>query len=250
MLSTTSTSAHSKRRRRSNSSPHWLFPNHATIPSASPPHLSSYTQSLTLSKINTTESSTSSGSSTPPRKKYSTCRPVRHSHSKFAPSIRPDEDESLTEHQECFARSSSTEFKKTHFFSPAKTPPLSSPFTSRSTTQLPHPKKSASSPLLHSQVYAHRPIYPSHTTSWSLQHMSGDSGDDREDDSMIYTSWGTGSKYPSGVSTTGSGTSLSTRLFGGNSGGSSLKGPKSITTTPGQLGAGETETETDEPVSP
>ena len=247
MLSTATTSAHTKRRNRSNSSPHWLFPNHATTPSASLPHLSS----LTLSRINTTASSTSSGSSTPPRKKYSTCRPVRHSHSKSAPSTPPDEneDEPSPKHQGSAARSSSTEFGKTHFLSPAKTPPLSSPFTSRSSTQPPHPKKSASSPLLHSQVHTYRPIYPSHTTSLSSQHMPADSGDDREDDNMIYTSWGASSKHPSGVSTTRSSTNLRTRLFGGSVRGSSLKGPKSITTTPGQLGAGETETEADEPVS-
>ena len=80
--------------------------------------------------------------------------------------------------------------------------------------------------------------------------MPADSGDDHDDDNdgMIYTSWSSKSKRDSEGAGKSS-TNLRTRLFGGHEGGSSWKGPKSITTTPGRLGAGETETEADEPVS-
>lgn len=69
-----------------------------------------------------------------------------------------------------------------------------------------------------------------------------DSGeDDADTDTVIYTS-------RSGARTTAS---LRTRLLANGHQGNGVggKGGKSISTTPGLLGAGETETEGDEPVS-
>ena len=206
--SSSSSSLNNKRRDRSNSSPYWSS-HHAP---SNPPTLS-YTQpSLTLS---------SAAPSSPPRSR-------KHSVARYPHSSTPP------------ARSFS------EYANPVKTPPLANPFF---TSHRPgSPKKSASSPFLHSQVHAYRPIYPSYPQLM----QADDSGDDRDDDSssssMIYTSRASSSssKHSAGASTRSS-TSLRSRLFGGP--GPAPKGPKSITTAPGQPCAGETETEVDEPVS-
>ena len=65
----------------------------------------------------------------------------------------------------------------------------------------------------------------------------GDEGDRDRDDGLIYTSWNP-NNFPN---------SLRARLFRNRT--SARDKPKCITTTPGLLGAGETETEADEPVS-
>lgn len=224
-----STDTHIKRRHRSNSSSYWHFPDATVTTFPETAQQSFNKRSLTLSQIHNPGANTPSSSSRTPRK-HPDSRLPRHSHSKSAPSTPPEHEPSAY-------------FGNTNIFTPAQTFPL---FNPNSTSQLP-PKKSASSPLLHSQVHACRPIYPSHTNSFS-KHMPADSEDDRDDDGMIYTSWGSSSKYGSGGPTRSS-TSLRTRLFGDHSGSSSFKGPKTITTTPGKLCAGETETEADEPVS-
>lgn len=74
--------------------------------------------------------------------------------------------------------------------------------------------------------------------------MSFESEDDQADEDAIYTSW-RGKRTREGSST-----SLRSRIFGlAGRPRSSQDGPKSITTAPGQLCAGETETEGEEPVS-
>jgi hypothetical protein len=91
------------------------------------------------------------------------------------------------------------------------------------------------SPSLDSQP----PSYP-----W----MPSDSDDDGPDDEIIYTA------RPFGQLSASSSSSLRTRIFGsvlnGTASSSSSKSiPKTICTTSARLCAGETETETDEPVS-
>jgi len=72
-----------------------------------------------------------------------------------------------------------------------------------------------------------------------MRHDNGDNADDNdnddEDDGLIFTSWNP---------TQPSAPTIRPRLFGPRH----REKPKSITTTPGLLGAGETETEADEPV--
>jgi hypothetical protein len=72
-----------------------------------------------------------------------------------------------------------------------------------------------------------------------MRHDNGDDADDNdnddEDDGLIFTSWNPTQPPAS---------SIRPRLFGPRH----REKPKCITTTPGLLGAGETETEADEPV--
>ena len=97
----------------------------------------------------------------------------------------------------------------------------------------PSPKKSASSPLL---SVPHRPCFLARP---DMRHDNGDDGDDNDndddDDGLIFTSWSPTQPPAS---------SIRSRHFGPRH----REKPKCITTTPGLLGAGETETEADEPV--
>lgn len=160
-------------------------------------------------------------------------------------------------------RSSSTDAisgpPKQFLFTPASPPPAS----------IPHPpKKSNSSPFLHfPQNHSFSPIKPSPVTS----DMRSDS---EEEENVLYTrtSWyGQKSSNSNGrikqkqININGSTDSLKststpslrTRLLGsvtfsgisGRGSGSSRNKSKMISTTPGRPGAGETETEADEPVS-
>lgn len=72
-----------------------------------------------------------------------------------------------------------------------------------------------------------------------------ESDDDRDDDEMIYTTWPGSRSNPQKSSS-----NLRARVFGGAFASSRARDrAKTICTTPGQLCAGETETEIDEPVS-
>jgi hypothetical protein len=139
-------------------------------------------------------------------------------------------------------RSSTSVSSPQFLFTPASTPPLVCPSRSHSckSSNFP-PKKSLSSPLLSSS----RPVFPS-----CYKPYVQDSDDDRDDDEMIFTSWGGSGNNTTTTQTTAS---LRTRMFGQANGHASIKGGRdklrSISTTPGLLGAGETETEADEPVS-
>lgn len=214
-----------KRRNRSNTTPN----SHPTT-NQHPLHVPPYTSSLIFSPIDTSAVSTPSSSSLhSTSKKHPTFLSVRrHSHSQSTPSIP------LQKHS--VPRSFTQDL-----FTPAEIPPFSTPLNSRSSSRFPY-KKSASSPILHSQVSPHRPAFSSQTRS-STYHMSTDSGDDRDNGNIIYTA--RDSQRTPGASTR-SNANLRSRLFGGHV---SSKEPKCITTTPGKLGAGETETEADEPVS-
>ena len=138
-------------------------------------------------------------------------------------------------------RSSSSEFgtfQNTKFlFVPASTPPFVVPPSAPS-------KNSPSSPLIRSRTPPHdaKPFYPNRKSCTALR-MQADSEDDRDDDSLIYTSWHQSK----------SSTSLRTRVYSAPSVAASSRGrdkpAKCISTTPGHYGAGETETEIDEPVS-
>lgn len=232
------TNTNGKRRNRSNTTPS----SHPTT-NQHPLHVSPYTSSLTFSPIDTSAVTTSSSSSLPSNsKKHSTFLSVRrHSHSQST-SITLSQKHSLPRHSgPGRPRSFSIESSTQDLFTPAEIPPLSTTFNSRSSSRFLY-KKSVSSPILHSQVSPHRPAFSSQTRS-SAYHMSTDSGDDRDNGNIIYTA--RDSPRTPGASTR-SNASLRTRLFGGHV---SSKEPKCITTTPGKLGAGETETEADEPVS-
>jgi hypothetical protein len=107
-------------------------------------------------------------------------------------------------------------------------------------------KKSASSPVLHrSTAHSHTYRRPDHSTTTSTaspsspcwNHMELDSEEEERDDGAIYTLCHT--KRDGGRSYSSSSSLRSRRE----------KIIKSISTTPGHLGAGETETEADEPVS-
>ncbi|KAL0951991.1 hypothetical protein HGRIS_008645 [Hohenbuehelia grisea] len=147
------------------------------------------------------------------------------------------------------------------------TPASSSPphtHQHQSLTLVPPPPKSRSTPALHRDhafLVPPPPYIPSSASSgkpYPHRYMEQDSGsdDDREDrdrdEDAIYTSWRArgGASKPS--------MSLRARLLGGVLGAGassshashssySTREPKLISTTPGMLGAGETETEADEP---
>lgn len=110
-------------------------------------------------------------------------------------------------------------------------------------------KKSLSSPVLNRRTsfLASPPPYSSLDRT-PVQHMYSDAEDDDQVDAMIYTSLN-GSSRGVGSRTSNN---LRMRLFGGGYGNGHARNrneAKPICTTPGRLGAGETETETDEPVS-
>lgn len=138
-------------------------------------------------------------------------------------------------------RSSSNEFtpSKQVVFTPAQVYPIA---TSRSTTAF-LARKSASSPLLFDPHAISPPPYSQHyLTQQTFHHMSSDTEDDRDDVGMIYTSPRIGSQ-------TRLSQGLRSRIFRLTSTSTPRVRDKPISTTPGVMCAGETETETDEPVS-
>ncbi|KAI0065146.1 hypothetical protein BV25DRAFT_140327 [Artomyces pyxidatus] len=143
-------------------------------------------------------------------------------------------------------RSSSAASLSAPFLFTPSTPPVIGP-RSKPHTRTSSPPLSISQrrhlPTTKSRSSPHLPQHvpsPSHTASFLAQyspprvatvnHAESES-EQEEDDAMIYTAKKLGQGGPG----------FRTRFLG--------KQPKGITTTPGQLGAGETETETDEPVS-
>ncbi|THH16091.1 hypothetical protein EW146_g4506 [Bondarzewia mesenterica] len=146
------------------------------------------------------------------------------------------------------ARASSSSLPLNRLFTPS-TPPIVLP---RSRTPspptsflVPRPAKSVSAPHL-TRIYT---FLSSHPDSRDTESDADDDDDDDDDDDidapfgaeMIYTA----NKLDKGSS------GFRTRFLSNGGVGPSLNGkyqiPKGVTTTPGQLGAGETETETDEP---
>jgi hypothetical protein len=142
-------------------------------------------------------------------------------------------------------RSSSKEFilSKQLVFTPAQVYPIA---PSRSTTSF-LARKSVSSPVFLDPHATSPPPYSKYFLPESLpgppfHHMDSDTDDDRDEDGMIYTS-------PISSQTRHSSQGLRSRIFGLASRNPSRVRDKPISTTPGVLCAGETETETDEPVS-
>ncbi|KAF8152251.1 N-glycosylation protein-domain-containing protein [Crassisporium funariophilum] len=135
-------------------------------------------------------------------------------------------------------------------FTPAQAYPIAS---SRSSTSF-LTKRSISSPLLLDLLPAPPPYSknPHFAPPQSISQMKSDTeDDDRDEDDMIYTSrhsLGSSLNSRQASSSSSSSQSLRSRIFGLVS----INGPprvrhKPICTTPGELCAGETETETDEP---
>ncbi|KAG5650427.1 hypothetical protein H0H81_012318 [Sphagnurus paluster] len=128
-------------------------------------------------------------------------------------------------------------------FTPADTPPAYSP-----TPTSPKPAqftslKSSSSPLLNSTP----PLSPYGHTSRRMAHqVHSDSEEDDLVDEPISWSASTGNLQVHGA-TTPSGTGFGERIFRIGAPFRHRGRPKTISTTPGELGAGETETEIDEP---
>jgi hypothetical protein len=186
----------------------------------------------------TTISGNSSSDSSSPRRAIITHKRAPNSCETQSPALGQVRTRKSSSRTHSSASLSSSKF----LFTPASTPPLVGPSYLHSPTYYPSnlpAKKSLSSPLLSSA----RPIYP----TYSRPHIQ-DSEDDRDDEEMIFTSWS-----GSGSTTTQTAGNLRPRILGGANGHVSTRGgrdkPKSISTTPGLLGAGETETEADEPVS-
>jgi hypothetical protein len=155
-------------------------------------------------------------------------------------------------HRGSRTRSSSSEFgtfqNSKFLFTPASTPSNVVSSSPPSAPKIP-PNKPASSPLFRSRTppYNSKPFYP-YGKSYSPPRMQVDSEDERDDDDgLIYTSW----HEPTGH--TMSSTHLRTRGYSASSVTALSRGrdkpAKCISTTPGHYGAGETETEIDEPVS-
>ena len=130
--------------------------------------------------------------------------------------------------------SPSNEFtsSKQRVFTPAQVYPIAS---SRSTTAF-RARKSASAPLHFDPHAISPPPYSKHS------HMNSDTEDDRDEVGMIYTS-------RIGSQPRASSQGLRSRIFGLASTSTQRVRDKPISTTPGVMCAGETETETDEPVS-
>ncbi|KZP24006.1 hypothetical protein FIBSPDRAFT_857798 [Athelia psychrophila] len=174
--------------------------------------------------------------------------------SRSAPTTPPAYDEPSSSSR-LRHRAASAEFGNNLFLTPAHRtgPPNSKPiprFGSRSATQLStlHAEPVA---LVQPQVHAlYRP--PSYGSYFF--DLPGSEDDDEGDDSLIYPTFGkTTAAVPAPPTVAASAVasmsktaeSLRARLFGAHT--HPGKGPKSISTTPGLLGAGETETEADEP---
>lgn len=178
--------------------------------------------------------STSSSSSSSSRSST-----VHSRHSRSAPATPPNEPNSSSIRR----HATSVEFGNNLFITPAK-PPLPRTFASRSSSQLAL-KAAPACPLVQPQVHAlYRP------PSYGSYFFDNDDKDD--EDSLIYPTYSRGATGNPSTTTAAATTmsktagSLRARLFGAKE---KEKGPKSISTTPGLLGAGETETEADEPVS-
>jgi len=146
-------------------------------------------------------------------------------------------------------RSSTNEFgtflPQKFLFTPADSPP---PYTPRSSTP-----KSISSPPSPIFRYSSTPDILSLVPMPNQMQLHSDSEDDRNDDDDIpHRTWGRNTHFdPSQGSSRGArreSTSLRKRIFSYASSQGRDK-IKTICTTPGQLCAGETETEIDEPVS-
>jgi hypothetical protein len=145
-------------------------------------------------------------------------------------------------------RSSSSEFgtfqNSKFFFTPASAPSYAAPSSPPPAPKLPS-KKPAPPPLFRSRTppYNSKLSYP-YSRSYRPPRMQADSEDERDDDSAIYTSW----REP--IRHTKSSTHLRTRVSSVTALSRGRDKPaKCISTTPGHYGAGETETEIDEPVS-
>jgi len=122
-------------------------------------------------------------------------------------------------------------------FTPAQVYPIAS---SRSTTTF-RARKSASTPLLFDPHAISPPPYTKHSPpQQTFHHMSSDTEDDRDEVGVIYAS-------RIGSQTRASSQGLRSRIFGLATSTPRVR-DKPISTTPGVMCAGETETETDEPV--
>lgn len=167
-----------------------------------------------------------------PRKHSAPTRARASTSSRSAPTTPPAYDEhppSSSSRLRPRHRTASAEFGANLFLTPA-TPRLGA----RSAPQL----------AAHVPPHAHALYRPPAYGSYFDLPGSDDEGDD-DDDSLIYPTFGS-APVPRTTTTAMSKTpsSLRARLFGAGS-----HAAKSISTTPGVLGAGETETEADEPVS-
>jgi len=126
-------------------------------------------------------------------------------------------------------------------FTPAQVYPIA---TSRSTTSY-LARQSVSSAVFFNPCATSPPPYsklPESLPEPPFCHMNSDTDDDRDEDEMIYTTRTSSQRRHSSQG-------LRSRIFGLASRNTSHIRDKPISTTPGVLCAGETETETDEPVS-
>ena len=105
-------------------------------------------------------------------------------------------------------------------------------------------RKSISSPLLYDPQGLPPPYSRHPYPETPHMNLNSDTEDERNEDGMIYTS-----RLGNSARNSGSSQSLRSRIFGLASGSGSRVRDKPICTTPGMQCAGETETETDEPVS-
>lgn len=105
-------------------------------------------------------------------------------------------------------------------------------------------RKSVSSPLLYDPQGSPPPYSKHPHPEATHMNLNSDTEDERNEDDMIYTS-----RLENARHTSGSSQSLRSRIFGLASVNASRVRDKPICTAPGMQCAGETETETDEPVS-
>ncbi|KAF7986865.1 hypothetical protein HWV62_12598 [Athelia sp. TMB] len=169
--------------------------------------------------------------------------------SRSAPATPPAYDEHASSLRR--RRAASAEFGHNLFLTPANTNPKPRPprFSSRSVPQFTLYAEPVG-PLVQPQVHAlYRP--PAYGSYFFDVPGSGSDDEEEEDDSLIYPTYHNKTSPPPTVtaaavsSMSKTAGSLRARFFGANA--NSAKEPKSISTTPGLLGAGETETEADEP---
>ena len=171
--------------------------------------------------------------------------------SRSAPATPPAYDEHTSSLRR--RRTASAEFGNNLFLTPANTAPKPRlpRLGSRSVPQFTLHAEPVG-PLVQPQVHAlYRP--PAYGSYFFDAPGSGSDDEEEEDDSLIYPTYHNKTSAPPTVtavavsSMSKTAGSLRARFFGANA--NSAKEPKSISTTPGLLGAGETETEADEPVS-
>lgn len=122
-------------------------------------------------------------------------------------------------------------------FTPADKPPAYIPPPAKFAA-----KKSNSSPLLYSEHSAAH--YAPHRRMSAQIHCESDQDDRDDDEDAIYTA-----RPGSSGNIKALGSGLRARIFGIGTSSRSRDRPKTICTTPGEVCAGETETEIDEPVS-